>query len=200
MAVGAVCRKRSFLLQRHAKQESQRLRGFQHHKGEILFFFPVSSPITLGLSLQRRDLVKNSQPDESLQVELSTNSMRLAGKASVPAGGPFVCFLPAVGPAVGPFVTFWAIVCKCFISCCRSVFSKQQLLLETPADFNPNFVWHVWCDFQFFCAHTVVPQRRRRSFQRHRQPPPAATVAPATAGAGAAAAAAVGVYCVCFEK
>ena len=37
-------------------------------------------------------------------IELSANSMRLAGKASVPAGGYFILLLPAGGPAVGPFV------------------------------------------------------------------------------------------------
>ena len=39
-------------------------------------------------------------------IKLSTNSMRLAGKASVPAGAPFIVLLPAVGPAVGPSFIF----------------------------------------------------------------------------------------------
>ena len=45
-------------------------------------------------------------------IELFTNSMLLAEKASMPAGGPFIVLLPAGGPSVGPFVIFWAIVCK----------------------------------------------------------------------------------------
>ena len=73
-----------------------------------------------------------------VRLELSTNSMRLAGKASVPAGGPFMFLLHAGGPAVGPFVTFWAFVCIFFISCCRSFFSQRPLLLTTSVDFHPD--------------------------------------------------------------
>ena len=38
-----------------------------------------------------------SSPDK---IERRTNSMRLAGKASVPAGGPFIVLLPADGPLI----------------------------------------------------------------------------------------------------
>ena len=68
-------------------------------------------------------------------IEQSTTSMRLAGKASLPAGGPFIVLVPAGGPAVGPFVYFWAIVRKCVVSRSQSFFSQQPRLLTTSADF-----------------------------------------------------------------
>ena len=39
--------------------------------------------------------------------------MRLAGKASVPAGGAFIVLLPAGGPFAGRFVSFWASLQMC---------------------------------------------------------------------------------------
>ena len=64
-------------------------------------------------------------------IELKPNSMQLAGKASMPAGGPFIVVLSAGGLAVGPFVYFSAVVCKCVISCSQSFFFQQPLLLTT---------------------------------------------------------------------
>ena len=73
--------------------------------------------------------------------------MRLAGKASLPAGGPFIGLLPAVGPAVGPFVSFLAIVCKCVIGCSQSFFfpataaayNASNFCLVLGAEFSPLY-------------------------------------------------------------
>ena len=84
--------------------------------------------------------------------------MRLAGKASVPAGGPFIVLLPAGGPAVGPVVHF-GLVCKCFISCCRSFFPQQQLLLTAARNvsgLNPDlFRVILWALTFKNCTHTA---------------------------------------------
>ena len=115
--------------------------------------------------------------------------MRLAGKASVPAGGPFVFLLPPGGPAGGLSLRFGlyalsanvlsAAAVRFFASnCCCS--QRQRIVIHISFD-----------TFGADCTHTAVPQRPRRSFQCLRQ-------APRPAAAAAAAAAAGGVYCVCF--
>ena len=114
-----------------------------------------------------------SQIDHGLRadrqlIELGTNSIRLAGKAFGPAGGPFIVLLPAGGPAVGPFVSFRAtIVCKCFIGCCRSFSPQQPLLLTTSADFVsylvPNFHRYTTAlSPKLLPPPSATPRRRRR--------------------------------------
>ena len=101
---------------------------------------------------------------KALLVKLSTNSMRLDGKASVPAGGSFMVLLPAGGP----FVYFRAIDCKCFISCCLAFFSQQPLLLTTSADFLSYLVLNFATTALSpkLLTPPPAPPRRRRSRRR----------------------------------
>ena len=106
--------------------------------------------------------------------------------------------LPAGRPAVGLFVYFLAIVSTCFISCYRSLFALQPLLLTNVSRFR------VVLGAEF--SPLYHRQRCRRSVERHRQPRRAAeaaataAAAAAAAAASAAAAAAVGVYCVSLYR
>ena len=62
--------------------------------------------------------------------ELSTQSIVLARKVSVPAGGPFIVLFLASGPAAGSIVSFQVIiVCELF-SCSLIVF-QHPLLVST---------------------------------------------------------------------
>ena len=101
--------------------------------------------------------------------------------------------VPAGVPAVEPSVSFWAIFCKYFSSCCRSFFSQQPLLLTTSSD----FVSYLELNFHRFTT-TLSPERPTPPPAPLRRAAAAAAASAPAAAAAAAAAAAVDVYCVSF--